>query len=366
MKQTRICFIAQFPPPLHGLSQAVDTLYHSGLQKEFALERVNITDNRRFPENLFRIFRSRADLFYLTISQTRGGNLRDILILKLLCLLHRDCLVHLHGGYYRQMVEQELPAWQRKANYKLFGRLRGAIVLSDSFRSLFQGILPDKKIYSVANCVDDDFLLREEEWKEKLAGLKHRRLIHVLYLSNFIRTKGYPRVLELAGMEKKRVEAGEARHFHFDFAGEFFDEKEKNFFERAVRDNGLEDIVTYHGAVTGEGKRSLLRICDIFVLLTKYPREGQPISILEAMGSGMTIVTTAHAGIPDIVRDGVNGIVEEEGLPAAVIYDRMMGYSTEKLAATGEYNRRYCLEKFTQKQYVDAMGEIFRKVSNGI
>ena len=27
----KICFIAQFPPPMHGLSKAVETLYNSNL-----------------------------------------------------------------------------------------------------------------------------------------------------------------------------------------------------------------------------------------------------------------------------------------------------------------------------------------------
>lgn len=31
MRKKKICFIAQFPPPMHGLSKAVDTLYNSEL-----------------------------------------------------------------------------------------------------------------------------------------------------------------------------------------------------------------------------------------------------------------------------------------------------------------------------------------------
>lgn len=49
--------------------------------------------------------------------------------------------------------------------------------------------------------------------------------------------------------------------------------------------------------------------------MTRYPNEGQPISILEAMGNGMMIVTTDHAGIPDIVEDGVNGIIAQKFVP---------------------------------------------------
>ena len=40
---------------------------------------------------------------------------------------------------------------------------------------------------------------------------------------------------------------------------------------------------------------------DIFALLTKYPKEGQPISILEAMGNGMYVVSTDYSGIIDII-----------------------------------------------------------------
>ncbi len=51
-------------------------------------------------------------------------------------------------------------------------------------------------------------------------------------------------------------------------------------------------------------KRKLLKECYIFALPTRYRNEGQPISILEAMGNGMFIITTDHAGIPDIVGTG--------------------------------------------------------------
>lgn len=92
----KICFIAQFPPPMHGLSKAVETLYNSNLnfeidsQGEFEFEKVDITNNKNFIKNLLKISRSKADLFYFTISQTKGGNLRDLVIFKLLELQHKD------------------------------------------------------------------------------------------------------------------------------------------------------------------------------------------------------------------------------------------------------------------------------------
>ena len=54
MSKKRICFIAQFPPPMHGLSKAVDTLYRSELNKEYDFEKVNITDNKNFIINMIQ------------------------------------------------------------------------------------------------------------------------------------------------------------------------------------------------------------------------------------------------------------------------------------------------------------------------
>lgn len=113
----------------------------------------------------------------------------------------------------------------------------------------------------------------------------------------------------MAKAEKGRVDAGEEKKYHFDFAGKFFEESEKEYFECCIKENKLEEYITYHGIVGGKEKRELLKKCYIFALPTRYPNEGQPISILEAMGNGMFIITTDHAGIPDIVEDGVNGIV---------------------------------------------------------
>jgi glycosyltransferase involved in cell wall biosynthesis len=57
------------------------------------------------------------------------------------------------------------------------------------------------------------------------------------------------------------------------------------------------------------GQRSdvadLLRSADIFVLSSHY--EGLPIALLEAMAAGLPAVVTAVGGIPDVVRDGIEG-----------------------------------------------------------
>lgn len=360
MPKKRICFIAQFPPPMHGLSKAVETLYNSELKNEFTFEKVDITNNKRFLYNLWLIFRSNADLFYFTISQTKGGNLRDLIVFSLLRRQHKKCLIHLHGGYYRQLVDKDLPDWQRKANYKAISHLEGAIVLGESLKPIFQGMIDDGKIFVVPNCVDDEYLMSDEEFEKKISSIDERPIKHVLYLSNFIRSKGYPEVLEMAKKEKERVDNGGERKLHFDFAGRFFEDSEKQFFFDYIKEHQLDDYVTYHGIVGGDEKRTLLKKSDVFVLLTRYPNEGQPISILEAMGNGMVIVTTDHAGIPDIVKDGVNGIVVCNDQNAGDILDRMRSIDADIIARN---NRESVCQDYRENRYLAKLQSIFRGIN---
>lgn len=153
MSKKEICFIAQFPPPMHGLSKAVETLYNSELNValnpdgEFEFEKVDITNNKDFIKNLLKISKSKADLFYFTISQTKGGNLRDLVIFKLLELQHKKCLIHLHGGYYRQLVDNDMAGWQRKVNYKATSFDSIALTASCySYHTLEDGEQPNKGI----------------------------------------------------------------------------------------------------------------------------------------------------------------------------------------------------------------------------
>lgn len=366
MEKKKICFIAQFPPPMHGLSKAVETLYNSEINHkiysggEFEFEKIDITNNKHIIKNLISICKSNADLFYFTISQTKGGNLRDLVILKLLELQHKKCLIHLHGGYYRQLVDNDMDDWQRKANYRAIKRLAGAIVLSESLKKIFEGMIENDKIFIVENCVDDKYLLTDQEFEKKLSYVKTESMLHVLWLSNFIRSKGYPIVLEMAKQEKAWVDAGREKRFHFDFAGKFFEDSEKRLFENYVKENELEEYITYHGTVDGDKKRELLKYCNIFALPTRYPNEGQPISILEAMGNGLVVVTTDHAGIPDIVNSNYNYMLLNT--KQTNIIDILEWLNNCNYDANARYNRNLVKQHFLEAHYINCMLDLFNRM----
>lgn len=356
MKDNNICFVAQFPPPIHGLSKAVDTLYKSKLSVKYGFINIDIKNNKAIIQTILKILTVDTDVFYFTISQTRWGNLRDLLFVILFKLRHKKCIIHLHGGYFRNLIDKDCNIIQRKINYLLFKHIDRVIVLSNSLTKIFDGLINLDRISVVENCVDNDYLPKTIKDNDN-----HKTTLNILYLSNFIKEKGYRDVLEIAHILKRK---GLEKNFRFEFAGKFFDTSEEDFFFNYIKTNNLKSI-KYHGVVLGKNKQELLSNSDIFILLTRYPKEGQPISIIEAMANGMAIVTTNHAGIPDMVKNYINGIVcDANQLNLEDIVDYLLHcYSNrDYLNAVGANNRKTVFKKYTENKYIEKMDKIFSEV----
>jgi len=71
--------------------------------------------------------------------------------------------------------------------------------------------------------------------------------------------------------------------------------------------NHQEKNVIFKGLLSRHEYLDLLSKCDCLVLLSKW--EAFPISILEAMALGKTVITTPVGGIPELVDNGINGFL---------------------------------------------------------
>jgi glycosyltransferase involved in cell wall biosynthesis len=80
--------------------------------------------------------------------------------------------------------------------------------------------------------------------------------------------------------------------------------------------------------------------------------EGLPYSILEAMRAGCTIVSTAVGGIPEVMRDGMEGLLvpPRDSAALANAIDRLLSdeAASSRLgrAARARFEQNYSLEKF--------------------
>ena len=354
----KIGIIGQFPPPMHGLSKALDTLYNSYLSEEFDFTKIDITNNKKFISNLFKILFSKLDLYYLTISQSKLGNIRDLVIIKLIQLKRRKIVIHLHGGGFRYILDNKFNKIHKYINYRILSKVDDAIVLGDSLRYIFKNIISEDRIHIVKNCVDDEFFMSDEEFITKIELVNSKEILNILYLSNFIEEKGYKDVLKLASIARKN----NCDRFRFIFAGKFFSKEDESEFLDFIENNNLKSIVEYRGVVGGLKKNKILKESDIFILLTRYLNEGQPISILEAMANGLVPICTDHAGIPDIVENNKNGIViKSSEIDIEYIFRKLLLMDNEEIYNVAVNNRAKILRNHTENQYLKEIYNIMSK-----
>lgn len=92
--------------------------------------------------------------------------------------------------------------------------------------------------------------------------------------------------------------------------------------------------------------------------------EGTPVSISEAMMSGLPVVSTYHAGIPDIISHEKTGFLVEEGDLAGMAY-WMMRLAEEPLLAQriGTAAHAYAMEYLTAERNIGILADLLKKVA---
>lgn len=103
----------------------------------------------------------------------------------------------------------------------------------------------------------------------------------------------------------------------------------ENRLRRFIKDKGMEDCVAVLGIVPAEEMPELYRGSDIFI--SASVQEGMSNAMLEAMASGVPIITTRCEGVQELIAD--NGIVVEEA-DAKSIADAVINLAKDE----GAYN----------------------------
>ena len=129
---------------------------------------------------------------------------------------------------------------------------------------------------------------------------------------------------------------------------------EEGNLKRMAEDSGLKDKARFLGIVPHKEVWSYLLSSSIFVLPSLS--EGVPRALLEAMACGLFIIATNVGGIPDVVKDGWNGILVEPNNPNVLTkaIERALS-DTRFVNIVSERNRlearKYDLETLAEKQF---------------
>lgn len=130
---------------------------------------------------------------------------------------------------------------------------------------------------------------------------------------------------------------------------------------------GIADRVDFPGFVPHDEVGGLFLAADLFVMPSVVApsgdRDGIPTVVLEALAHGLPVVATAVSGIPEVIEDGVTGLLVPEGDPEALAGAvRRLTASREEAVALGRRGRRQVQTGFDATENHRKIHDLYRRV----
>lgn len=353
----KLLIIGPFPGPPKGISLSNQVVADGLFQRNWIIKKINTEHSDEvngaigdfsleklvFLKNYFQSFKIvTTDVVYITTGITFFGVLKYAPFILAAKMLNKKTIVHVHSNHLKKEY-QSLRGIKRNVFAALIASFDSGIALSHSLKDNLTPFLDADAIYELYNFVEDKVLLSEAEILYK----KDFSEIRLFFLSNLLKEKGINLLLQVI----KRLNE-EGLFIKVKIAG------------NKIADNNLDDLlaelsnVEYLGIVSGTAKQDLLIWGNVFCLPTFFSMEGQPISILEAMAFNALILTTKHAGIPDICSDENAVFCVENSEEDLYLKLKFIVSNWSELQKKGVTNGVYAREKFTETKFIAALEDI--------
>jgi glycosyltransferase involved in cell wall biosynthesis len=135
---------------------------------------------------------------------------------------------------------------------------------------------------------------------------------------------------------------------------------------------GLETAAEFPGVLTQDEVANYMQQATAFVQHSIVPltgpakgdSEGTPVAVLEAMLSGLPVISTQHAGIGEVVEHGRTGLLVEErdveGMAQAML---RVANDPASARTLGQQARQEALAKYTDDHYINSLNQILASAS---
>lgn len=222
------------------------------------------------------------DGVHIHFSITASAN-RKYIFFRIAKFFNKKIIIHFHAG--NQLKE----IWNNIYN-EMFTDADKSLVLSNGIKEIVEEkIGKNNKTEVLFNPCP----------QVKKSTLNNKQNI-ILFAGTLMSSKGYEDLINAFALVE-----------HQDWSLVFAGNGEIGNGELLSKKLGLESSVKFLGWVSGEEKDKIFREASIFCL-PSYA-EGFPMAVLDAWAYGIPVVTTPVGGIPDIVQDGINGLLFNPG-----------------------------------------------------
>ncbi len=216
---------------------------------------------------------------------------RSGIFVLLFKLFRKKVILHIHGAEFEKFHAHN----PRSVNY-ICHKADMLVTVSNYFVNFLKRVNLNDNVALLHNSISTIIA------KTNNNGIHPDTLI-LSYFGVITGRKGIFEVLEAIAICKNKLKTN--IEFHIGGNGEI------DRMHDTISRLGLQDTVIYDGWLGENEKKQLLEKSDIFIHPSHFESFG--ISILEAIGHGIPVITTAVGGITDLVTDRFNGIVVEPG-----------------------------------------------------
>lgn len=290
----------------------------------------------------------RPQMVYFTLSPAGFAFYRDAVYLLLIRLFHPKLVIHLHGNGIQSGASSS--GLYRYICHRIF-RDSYSIHLSPLLLQDLDGLACRKK-FIIPNGIPVD--------KESLKPRQESPVTRLLFLSNYVRSKGIIDLLDAVALVSLRHQ-----NFHLDMVGRPYDVSLAEL-EAHIHEKKLESFVTVHGPKYGQEKKMFFQDAGVFVFPTYYLNEAFPVVLLEAMQYGLVCISTRTGGIPDMIEENYTGLlVNKRDVPELA---NKIGYLLEnprRITEMGEQAGKRFLERYTISTFEQQMVNTFENILNG-
>ena len=222
---------------------------------------------------------------------SRASFWRKSCFMALAFLARWPVILHLHGGGFATFYGEECGPVRRAAVRFFLDRAAAIVVVSERWNAWMKRVTRNPRVVTIANSValPSPAPVKREPALVAFAGrCSESKGIYDLLQATLLLRRELPRLrLECAG------------------------DGDLDEVERSIASMGLADRVRVHGWMEPRRRDELLARAGVFALPSHA--EGLPMGVLEAMAAGCAVVASAVGGIPDVVEDGVNGLLVPAG-----------------------------------------------------
>ncbi|MFY0543722.1 glycosyltransferase [Brevibacillus sp. H7] len=138
----------------------------------------------------------------------------------------------------------------------------------------------------------------------------------------------------------------------------------RNMIGKQVRKLNLEDKVRFLGALPHQEVAKEMNKADLFALASITDstgnQEGIPNVLKEAMASGLPVVSTWHAGIPELVEDGKSGFLVPER-DSNALAQRILDliHLSNQWGEMGKRGRKIVMDSFNVETQIEELERIY-------